>query len=157
MVAQFVVLLPSIKKVLSSTPGRGSFCMEFACSPQARVGSLQVLQVPSIHPSIYPAIVFCLSGVGSQGQQPKKRDPDFPLPSHLGHLIRDNPKAFLGQPRNNVPPACPRSSCGLLPGGTCPKHLTREVSRRHLLKTPPLEGCSACSFIHRKLKEFTRH
>ncbi|MEQ2246045.1 hypothetical protein ILYODFUR_034235 [Ilyodon furcidens] len=30
MVAQLVALLPCSKKVLGSTPGRGSFCMEFA-------------------------------------------------------------------------------------------------------------------------------
>ncbi|MEQ2186310.1 hypothetical protein GOODEAATRI_027311 [Goodea atripinnis] len=35
------------KKVLGSTPGRGSFCMEFACSSRACAGSHRVLQLPS--------------------------------------------------------------------------------------------------------------
>uniref|UniRef100_A0A3Q3A6G3 PiggyBac transposable element-derived protein domain-containing protein n=1 Tax=Kryptolebias marmoratus TaxID=37003 RepID=A0A3Q3A6G3_KRYMA len=38
--------------------------------------------------SIHPSILFRLSGVGSRGQQPKQGDPDFPLPSHLGQLLR---------------------------------------------------------------------
>ncbi|MEQ2305696.1 hypothetical protein AMECASPLE_000698 [Ameca splendens] len=49
---------------------------------------------------------------GHGGQQPKQRDPDFPLPSHLGQLVRENPKTFSGQPRNIVPSACPASSFG---------------------------------------------
>ncbi|TWW67140.1 hypothetical protein D4764_02G0001810 [Takifugu flavidus] len=36
-----------------------------------------------IHPSIHPSILYHLSGVGSWGQQPKKRSPDFPLPSYF--------------------------------------------------------------------------
>ncbi|MED6233434.1 hypothetical protein ATANTOWER_011738 [Ataeniobius toweri] len=79
----------------------------------------------NIHPSIHPSIVFRLSGVGTRGQQPKQRDPDFAPPSHLGQLVQGNPKAFPGQPRNIIPPACPRSSSGSPPGGTCPEHLTR--------------------------------
>ncbi|PWA29560.1 hypothetical protein CCH79_00007840, partial [Gambusia affinis] len=46
-------------------------------------------------------------------------------------LLWRNPKAFPGQPRDIVPPACPGSSPGPPPGGTCPEHLTREASRRH--------------------------
>ncbi|MED6255513.1 hypothetical protein ATANTOWER_010813 [Ataeniobius toweri] len=45
-VAQLVALLPCSKKVLGSIPSRGSFCMEFACSPRACVGSHQVLWLP---------------------------------------------------------------------------------------------------------------
>ncbi|MED6268837.1 hypothetical protein CHARACLAT_026649 [Characodon lateralis] len=41
-----LVALSCQQKVLGSTPGRGSFCMEFACSPCACVCSLQVLWVP---------------------------------------------------------------------------------------------------------------
>ncbi|MEQ2282632.1 hypothetical protein AMECASPLE_002718 [Ameca splendens] len=67
----------------------------------------------------------------ARGQQPKQRSPDFPLRSHLGQLVRGNPSAFSGQPRNIVPPAYPGSSFGPPPGGTCPEHLTREASRRH--------------------------
>ncbi|PWA16680.1 hypothetical protein CCH79_00017500 [Gambusia affinis] len=60
-----------------------------------------------------------------------KDEADFPLPSHFFQLLWRNPKAFPGQPRDIVPPACPGSSPGPPPGGTCPEHLTREVSRRH--------------------------
>ncbi|MEQ2221460.1 hypothetical protein ILYODFUR_016165 [Ilyodon furcidens] len=59
--------------------------------------------------------------VRSQGQQPKQRDPDFPLSSHLGQLIWLNPKAFPGQPRNIVPPACSGSSSGPLPRWDVPR------------------------------------
>ncbi|MED6282046.1 hypothetical protein CHARACLAT_027922 [Characodon lateralis] len=64
--------------------------------------------------------------VGSWGQQPKQRDPDFPLP----------PKAFPDQARNIVPPACPGSSSGPPSSGTCPEHLTRKPSRRHPNQMP---------------------
>ncbi|TWW69470.1 Sodium- and chloride-dependent betaine transporter BGT-1 [Takifugu flavidus] len=49
---------------------------------------------PSIHPSIHPSILYRLSGVGSRGQQPKKRSPDFPLPSYFFQLVRGDPQAF---------------------------------------------------------------
>ncbi|MEQ2222926.1 hypothetical protein ILYODFUR_031581, partial [Ilyodon furcidens] len=65
-----------------------------------------------------------------------QRDPDFPLSSHLGQLVRGYPKAFRGQPRNIVPPACPGSSSEPPPGGTCPEHLTREPFRRHPNQIP---------------------
>ncbi|TWW53712.1 hypothetical protein D4764_0249200 [Takifugu flavidus] len=82
-----------------------------------------------IHPSIHP---LCrLSGVGSRGQQPKERSPDFPLPSYLLQLIRRDPQAFPGQSRDIVSPTCPGSPRGSLTGGTCPEHLTREASRGH--------------------------
>uniref|UniRef100_A0A3B4AEN1 Ig-like domain-containing protein n=1 Tax=Periophthalmus magnuspinnatus TaxID=409849 RepID=A0A3B4AEN1_9GOBI len=35
-----------------------------------------------------------------------------------------------------VPPACPGSSPGPPPGGTCPEHLPREASRRHPEQMP---------------------
>ncbi|MEQ2307826.1 hypothetical protein AMECASPLE_022161 [Ameca splendens] len=81
-------------------------------------------------------MVFRLSRVGSRGQQPQHRDPDFPLRRHLGQLIWRNHKGFLGQPRNIVPPACPGSSSGPPPCTTCPEHLTREASRRHPNQMP---------------------
>ncbi|MEQ2309855.1 hypothetical protein AMECASPLE_002782 [Ameca splendens] len=46
MVVQLVALLSCSKKVLGSDPTLQSFCMEFACSACACVGSLQVLQLP---------------------------------------------------------------------------------------------------------------
>ncbi|MEQ2255054.1 hypothetical protein ILYODFUR_009835 [Ilyodon furcidens] len=84
----------------------------------------------------HPFIVFRLSGVGSRGQQPKQRDPDFPLLSLLDQLVQVNTKAFPGQPRDIVPPACPGSFSGPPPGGTCPEHLTREASRTHPNQMP---------------------
>ncbi|MED6292146.1 hypothetical protein CHARACLAT_030645 [Characodon lateralis] len=51
----------------------------------------------------------------SRGQQPKQRDPDFPL--HLGQLVQGYPKAFPGQLRNIVPRVCPGSSSRPPPGG----------------------------------------
>ena len=42
-----------------------------------------------------------LSGVGSWGQQPKERSPDFPLPSHFIQLFPGDPEAFPGQPRDS--------------------------------------------------------
>ncbi|TWW60042.1 hypothetical protein D4764_05G0001320 [Takifugu flavidus] len=41
---------------------------------------------------IHSSILYRLSGVGSRGQQPKKRSPDFPLPSYLSQLIRRDPQ-----------------------------------------------------------------
>ncbi|MED6241711.1 hypothetical protein ATANTOWER_024873 [Ataeniobius toweri] len=82
-----------------------------------------------------------LSGTGSRGQQTQERHPDVPLPRHLLQLLREEPKAFPGQPRDIVPPACPgpsprmsllpvgrawNTSRGRHPGGIryrCPSHL----------------------------------
>ncbi|XDV25925.1 hypothetical protein PO909_030078 [Leuciscus waleckii] len=46
-------------------------------------------------------------------------------------LFRGDTEAFPGQPGDIVPPACPRSSPGSPPSGTCPGHLPGKVSRRH--------------------------
>ncbi|TWW64582.1 hypothetical protein D4764_22G0002290 [Takifugu flavidus] len=81
--------------------------------------------------SMHASILYRLSGVGSRGQQPKERSPDFPLPSYFLQLIRRDPQAFPGQPRDIVSPTCPGSSRGSPTGGTCPEHLTREASRGH--------------------------
>ncbi|KAK3562882.1 hypothetical protein QTP86_011118 [Hemibagrus guttatus] len=51
-------------------------------------------------------------------------------------LFRKDPKAFPGQPRDIVSPACPGSSPWSLPGGACPEHLPRETSRRHPKQMP---------------------
>ncbi|TWW57332.1 hypothetical protein D4764_07G0000510, partial [Takifugu flavidus] len=61
---------------------------------------------------IHPSILYRLSGVGSRGQQPKKRSPDFPLPSYFFQLIRRDPETFPDQSRDIVSPTCPRSSRG---------------------------------------------
>ncbi|TWW61037.1 hypothetical protein D4764_05G0011270 [Takifugu flavidus] len=83
----------------------------------------------NFHPSIHPSILYHLSGVGLRGHQPKKRSPDFPLPSYFFQLIRGDPQAFPGQSRDIVSPTCPGSSRGSPTRGTCPEHLTREAPR----------------------------
>ncbi|MED6271780.1 hypothetical protein CHARACLAT_023791, partial [Characodon lateralis] len=45
-------------------------------------------------------------------------------------------KAFPGQSRDRVPPACPGPSPGPPPSGTCLEHLPREARWRHLIKMP---------------------
>ncbi|KAK3525239.1 hypothetical protein QTP86_024945, partial [Hemibagrus guttatus] len=56
--------------------------------------------------------------------------------SHFLQLFRRDPKAFPGQPKDIVSPACPGSSPGPLPGGACPEHLSRETSWRHPKQMP---------------------
>ncbi|KAK3533720.1 hypothetical protein QTP70_024318, partial [Hemibagrus guttatus] len=72
----------------------------------------------------------------TKGQQSKQGCPDFPLPRHFLQLFRRDPEAFPGQPRDIVSQACPGSSLGPLPGGACPEHLPREMSRRHPKQMP---------------------
>ncbi|KAK3516275.1 hypothetical protein QTP70_008649 [Hemibagrus guttatus] len=55
---------------------------------------------------------------------------------HFLQLFRRDPEAFPGQPKDIVSPACPGSSPGPLPGGACPKHLSRETSWRHPKQMP---------------------
>uniref|UniRef100_A0A3B3ULB7 Kinesin family member 26B n=1 Tax=Poecilia latipinna TaxID=48699 RepID=A0A3B3ULB7_9TELE len=50
-------------------------------------------------------------------------------------------------PRDIVPPACPGSSSGPPPGGTCPEHLTREASRRHPDQMPEPPQLAPLDFI----------
>ncbi|MED6237286.1 hypothetical protein ATANTOWER_022098, partial [Ataeniobius toweri] len=64
-----------------------------------------------------------------QTQQTQQRHPDVPLPRHLLQLLRGEPKAFQGQPRDIVPPASHGPSPGPPPGGTCLEHLPRKASR----------------------------
>ena len=89
----------------------------------------------TIHLSIHPSS-SALSGTGSREQLSEQGHSDFPLPGHFLQLFREDPKAFPGQPRDIVTPACPRSSSGSLPGGTCQEHLPREASRGHLIQMP---------------------
>ncbi|MEQ2311850.1 hypothetical protein AMECASPLE_024741 [Ameca splendens] len=58
------------------------------------------------------------SGTGSRGKQTQQRRPNVPLPRNLLQLLRGEPKAFPGQPRDIVPPACPGPSPGPPPSGT---------------------------------------
>lgn len=61
--------------------------------------------------------------------------------SHLLRLIRKDPKAFPGQPRDMAPPA-PGSSSRSPPGGTYPELLSRETSRRRPKQMPKLPQLS---------------
>lgn len=70
------------------------------------------------HSSIRPSIFFHSSRVGLWGHQPKQRNSDFPLLSHLAQLLLGNSKTFPGQLWNIVLPACSRPSYGSPPGGT---------------------------------------
>ncbi|TWW68291.1 hypothetical protein D4764_19G0000890 [Takifugu flavidus] len=70
------------------------------------------------------------------GQQPKKRKPDFLLPSYFFQLIRRDPQAYPDQSRDIVSPTCPGSFRGPPTGETCPEHLTREASREHPNEMP---------------------
>ncbi|KAI3361490.1 hypothetical protein L3Q82_013637 [Scortum barcoo] len=88
-------------------------------------------QFTSIHPSS-----SALSGTGSRRQQSEQRCPDFPHPRHFLQLFRGDPEAFPGQLRDIVSPACPGSSPGPPPGGTCLEHLPREASRGHPKQMP---------------------
>ncbi len=89
-----------------------------------------------IYISIHLSIFFRLSGAGSRGQQSKQRCPDFPLPRHFLQHFWGDTEAFPGQPGDIVSPACPRSSPGPPPGGTCPKHLPGKASMRHPEQIP---------------------
>ncbi|KAK3570563.1 hypothetical protein QTP86_022515 [Hemibagrus guttatus] len=82
------------------------------------------------------ATIHIIVPAGSRGQQSKQGCPDLPLPRHFLQLFQRDPEAFPGQPRDIVSPACPGSSPGPLPGGACPEHLSREMSRRHLKQMP---------------------
>ena len=73
--------------------------------------------------SIHPSIFFRLSRVGLRGQLPEQGHPDFPHPGHFLQLFWEDPKAFPGQLGDIVTPACPGSSPGSPPGGTCQEHL----------------------------------
>ncbi|MEQ2233083.1 hypothetical protein ILYODFUR_018173 [Ilyodon furcidens] len=80
------------------------------------------------------SLSFAISGTGSRGQQNQLRHPDFPLHRYhryLLQLLRGELKAFPGQPRDIVNPACPGLSPVPPPGGTCLEHLPREASRRY--------------------------
>ncbi|KAI3375709.1 hypothetical protein L3Q82_004020 [Scortum barcoo] len=90
----------------------------------------------SIHPSIHLHPLYPGDRVAERRQQSEQRCPDFPHPRHFLQLFRGDPEAFPGQPRDIVSPACPGSSPGPPPGGTCLEHLPREASRGHPKQMP---------------------
>ncbi|MED6268505.1 hypothetical protein CHARACLAT_023103 [Characodon lateralis] len=115
--------------------GQG-FALVFSITAQSTFNDLQdlreqILRVKDAEDLNLVLVVFRLSGTGLRGQQTQQRRPDVPLPRHLIQLLRVEPKAFPGQPRDIVPPACPGLSPGPPPGGTCLEHLPRKASRRH--------------------------
>ncbi|MEQ2242210.1 hypothetical protein ILYODFUR_033418 [Ilyodon furcidens] len=95
--------------------------------PNANEGSVTVASVHG----------YCETGKPSYSYSSSSA---YPGPGHGGsrlsrdallQLLRGEPKAFPGQPRVVVPPACPGPSPGPPPGGTCLEHLPRKASRRH--------------------------
>ena len=86
--------------------------------------------------SVRLSVFLRLSGSGSQ--HPQKGNPDSPLPGHFHQLLKGDPEAFPGQPRDIIPPACPGSAPRSPPCWTCPKHLPRETSGRrpHQMSQP---------------------
>ncbi|MED6281564.1 hypothetical protein CHARACLAT_022898 [Characodon lateralis] len=62
--------------------------------------------------------------------------------SRLHKLLREEPKAFPGQPRDIVLPECPEPSPGPPPGGTCLEHLPRKASSTDARATST--GSSRC-------------
>ncbi|KAM8748088.1 uncharacterized protein AB9X84_015870 isoform 2-T4 [Acanthopagrus schlegelii] len=98
--------------------------------------AIKKLNMPNKEISIHPSILIRLSKPGSRGQLPEQGHPDFPLPGHFLQLFREDPKAFPDQLGDIVTPACPGSSSGSPPGGTCQEHLPREASRGHPKQMP---------------------
>ncbi|TWW63642.1 hypothetical protein D4764_03G0006500 [Takifugu flavidus] len=88
----------------------------------------------SIHPSIYPSIhpsSTAYPGSGRGGSSLSREAQTSLSPATSSSSFRGDPQAFPDQSRDIVSPACPRSSRGPPTGGTCPEHLTREVSWGH--------------------------
>ncbi|MED6259321.1 hypothetical protein ATANTOWER_020862 [Ataeniobius toweri] len=85
-------------------------------------------------PNVFQVLVLdsyssssALSGTGLRGQQNQQRRPDVPLPRHLLQLLKGEPKAFPGQPRDIIPPACSGSFRWDVPG-TPPEEGVQEAS-----------------------------
>lgn len=67
--------------------------------------------------------------VGLQGQKSQQRCED--LPGYFFKLIQQDTKTIPGQLRDVDTQSSPGSSLDSLLGGTCPEHLSRDVSRRY--------------------------
>ena len=83
----------------------------------------------------YICLVFChFSGSRLWWQQLKQENPDTPLPGQK--LFLGETETFPGQPRDINSPVFPRSALGSPPRWACPKHLPREMFRRHPNQMP---------------------
>ncbi|KAK3508325.1 hypothetical protein QTP70_021480, partial [Hemibagrus guttatus] len=102
---------------------------EFSHHLQRRLVFLQRALRERVNPNHFPVSTMRSSGVTGVTEKKKKED-------HFLQLFRRDPKAFPGQPKDIVSPACPGSSPGPLPGGACPEHLSRETSWRHPKQMP---------------------
>ena len=79
---------------------------------------------------------FRLSEVGSRGQQIQQSAPSFPFLGRISQLWFGDPKAFLSQVGDVIPPPDPRSASGPPPRWTCLEHLSREAPSRHPTQMP---------------------
>ncbi|PWA16041.1 hypothetical protein CCH79_00018753 [Gambusia affinis] len=80
-------------------------------SPRSRDCPFMYLELPALSPGFCSAVLpWPLPRCPTT--QLQKGGPDFPLPSNFFQLLQRNPKAFPGQLRDIVPPACPGSSPG---------------------------------------------
>ncbi|MEQ2310907.1 hypothetical protein AMECASPLE_014095 [Ameca splendens] len=77
-------------------------------------------------PAVFHFIRDRVAGAEDSAETPRCPSPQTPPPAPPGGA-----KAFPGQPRDIVPPACPGPSPGPPPGGTCLEHLPRKASKRH--------------------------
>ncbi|KAK3525040.1 hypothetical protein QTP86_013476 [Hemibagrus guttatus] len=86
---------------------------------------------------VRPAMLYGLETVSLRKRQESELEvAELKMLRHFLQLFWRDPKAFPGQPKDIVSPACPGSSPGPLPGGACPEHLSRETSRRHPKQMP---------------------
>jgi len=74
---------------------------------------------------IIPSFFCCLSRARSGWQQPKQSSPRVFCLGHFIQLLMGDPRVFLHQPRDIIPPLCHGSTL-VGPSGTCPKYLNRE-------------------------------
>lgn len=95
-----IILLSSTRFVLFCPPG---YFGSVLCMPSAfRIYLFIFGKLTFANPSI----LFHLSGARSWGQEPKQRRLDLPLPGYLLQLIWGKTKAFPGQLRDLISPAC---------------------------------------------------
>ena len=89
-----------------------------------------------INIKLFTYFFFRLSEVGSRGQQIQQTAPSFPFLGRISQLWFGDPKAFLSQVGDVIPPPDPRSASGPPPRWTCLVHLSREAPSRHPTQMP---------------------